>query len=89
MTRLDLTVVVLQHNRACAVQQPDRAARRARELTLAERLDAEQRDLGAGEERRERADRVAAATDTGDHRVGPAAGLLSELLDDLLADHRL
>ena len=94
MRRLDVAVLVLQHERARALQHAGDAAREARGVTarrdrLAAGLDADQPHLRVVDERIEDADRVAAAADARDHRVRQAPGLLEDLRARLAADHRL
>ncbi len=53
------------------------------------RFDAVDRDLAVVEEGMEEADRVRAAADRGDERVGKPALRVHDLLAHLVADHRL
>ena len=94
MRQLDVAVLVLQHERARALQHAGAAAGEARRVPpaddrLAAGLDADQPHVAVVEERVEDADRVAAAADARDDRVGQPAGLLEDLRARLAADHRL
>ena len=82
----DLAVVVGEHRRARAVQH-GRAARA--EARRAGRLDADQPDVRVVDEAVEDADRVRAAADAGDDRVGQPALGGEDLLARLVADHAL
>ena len=82
----DLAVVVGEHRRARAVQHAGAAAAEARR---ARRLDADEPHVGVVEEAGEDADRVRAAADAGDDRVGQPALGREDLLARLVADHPL
>ena len=82
----DLAVVVGEHRRARAVQDRGAAAAEARRAC---RLDADEPHVGVVEEAGEDADRVRAAADAGDDRVGEPALGREHLLARLVADHPL
>ena len=82
----DLAVLVGEQRRARAVE--DAGAARA-EARRAGRLDADEPHVGVVEEAGEDPDRVRAAADAGDDRVGQPALGLEHLRARLAADHRL
>ena len=92
--QLDVARLVLQHERARALQHARAAAGKAcgvasRCDALAAGLDADQSNVAVVEEAVEDADRVAAAADAGDDDVRQPADLLEHLPPRLPADHRL
>src|SRR6478736_7875929 len=94
MRRLDVAVVVLQHEGARALEHTRCAAGEPRRMApgldgLATGLDANQPHILVIDERIEDADGVATATDTGNHSVRKPAGLVEDLLARLAANDRL
>src|SRR3954466_14001320 len=94
MRQLDVTVVVLQHECARALQDAGAAAGEARRVTaaryrLATRFDPDQPHAGVFDERIEAAHRIAAAADAGDDRRRQRAGQFEHLWPRLPADDRL
>src|SRR5215471_6773351 len=94
MRQLDVPVIVLQHESSRALQDAGAAAGKPRRVAaaddlLAAGLDADQPDRPVLDERVEHADRVAAATDTGDDGVRQPSRELEDLLARLAADDRL
>ena len=94
MGQLDIAVLVLQHERARALEHARAAAGKPRGVPaadnlLAARLHADQAHLTIVDERIEDADRVAAAADARHDRVRKPAGLLDDLPPRFAADHRL
>ena len=94
MGQLDIAVLVLQHERARALEHARAAAGKPRGVPaadnlLAARLHADQAHLTIVDERIEDADRVAAAADARHDRVRKPPGLLDDLLPRFAADHGL
>src|SRR5437016_14324964 len=94
MRRLDVAVLILEHERPGSLQHAGAAAGEPCGMTaaddpLASRFDADEPHVTVVEERVEDAHGVTAAADAGDNRVGKPAGELHDLRARFAADDRL
>src|SRR5207247_6922625 len=94
MRELDITVSVLQHERARPLQDPRAAAREPRGVPaahdlLAARLDPDKPHASVADEPIEDADRVAAAAHARDDGAGQPSGEVDNLRPRLASDDRL